>query len=210
MAALAADRLPVRPELAGAKVGTIRLAAAQLLLLREQRRIWQRRMGEILLGGARSGRANHPKDPDPGKAFPGGEIYLSMPGLGDRLAARVAGEIGEHVEQFTTPNALQCYAGQAPVTRRSGRSEYVVARRLAYNRYLGNAVQQWAFCSMQQSTWAREFYDAKIAAGKKHHAALRTLGNRWLEILWHCLRLGVTYSEATHTANRTRSLKLAA
>ncbi len=210
VAALAADRLPVRPELARAKLGTIRLAAAQLLLLREQRRIWQRRLGEILLGGVRSGRANHPKDPDPGKAFPGGEIYLSMPGLGDRLAARVAGEIGEHVEQFTTPNALQCYAGQAPVTRRSGRSEYVVARRLAYNRYLGNAVQQWAFCSLQQSAWAREFYDTKIAAGKTHHAALRTLGNRWLEILWHCLRLGVTYSEATHAANRTRSLKLAA
>jgi transposase len=209
-AALAADRLPVRPELARAKAGTIRLATAQLLLLREQRRVWQRRMGEILLGGPRYGRTKQPKDADPGKAFPGGEIYLSMPGLGDRLAARVAGEIGEHVEQFTTPNALQCYAGRAPVTRRSGRSGYVVARRLAYNRYLGNAVQQWAFCSLQQSRWARQFYDAKIAAGKTHHAALRTLGNRWLEILWHCLRLGVAYSEATHTANRSRSLQLAA
>ncbi|MCW3819719.1 hypothetical protein ONA91_35310 [Micromonospora sp. DR5-3] len=32
---------------------------------------------------------------------------------------------------------MQCYAGTAPVTRRSGRSEYVVARRLAHNRYLG-------------------------------------------------------------------------
>jgi transposase len=53
-------------------------------------------------------------------AFPGGETYLSMPGLGDRLAARVAGEIGEYIEQFTSPNALQCYAGRAPLTRRSG------------------------------------------------------------------------------------------
>jgi transposase len=209
-AALAAPRLPVRAELARAKTGSIRLAAAQLLLLRQQRRIWQRRMGEILLGGPRYGRAKQPKDPEPGNAFPGGETYLSMPGLGDRLAARVAGEIGEDVEQFTTPNALQCYAGRAPVTRRSGRSEFVVARRLAYNHYLGNAVQQWAFCSLQQSAWARTFYDAKIAAGKTHHAALRALGNRWLEILWHCLRLGVRYDEAIHTANRTRALKQAA
>jgi transposase len=76
-------------------------------------------MGELLLGAPRYGRAKTPKDPDPGKAFPGGETYLSMPGLGDRLAARVAGEIGEHFEQFTSPNALQCYAGRAPVTRRS-------------------------------------------------------------------------------------------
>ena len=210
MAALAAPRLAVRPELARAKAGSIRLAATQLVLLRQQRRVWQRRMGELLLGAPRVGRAKQPKDPNPGNAFPGGEISLSMPGLGDRLAARVAGEIGEHVEQYPTPNALQCYAGTAPVTRRSGRSEFVIARRLAYNRYLGNAVQQWAFCSLQRSAWARTFYDAKIAKGKSHHAALRTLANRWLEILWHCLRLGVRYNEAVHTAHRAHTLEKAA
>jgi hypothetical protein len=208
--ALAQPRLPVRPELARAKTGSIQLAAAQLLLLRQQRRVWQRRMGEILLGAPRHGRAEQPKDPNPGNAFPGGEIYLSMPGPGDRLAARVAGEIGEHIEQFTTPNALQRHAGAAPVTRRSGRSEFVIARRLAYNRYLGNAVQQWAFCSLQRSAWARHFYDTKITAGKNHHAALRALGNRWLEILWHCLRLDVSYNEKIHTANREKHLALAA
>jgi transposase len=167
-------------------------------------------MGELLLGAPRHGRAKTPTDPDPGKAFPGGEIYLSMPGLGDRLAARVAGEIGEHYEQFTTPNALQCYAGRAPVTRRPGRSEFTIARRLAYNHHLGEAVQQWAFCSLTQSAWAREFYNTKIAAGKNHHAALRALGNRWPGILWHCLRLKLPYNEAIHTANRNRAHKPAA
>jgi hypothetical protein len=208
--AIAVPRLPVRPELARAKAGTIRLAAAQLLLLRDQRRTWEKRMAELLLGAPRTGRDHTPKDPDPGQAFPGGEIYLSMPGLGDRLAARVAGEIGEHIEQYATPNALQCYAGRAPVTRRSGRSEFTIARRLAYNRHLGDAVHQWAFCSLQQSSWARQFYDTKIAAGKSHHAALRALGNRWLEVLWHCQRLGVTYDEAIHAANRNRARKEAA
>jgi len=207
---LAQPRLAARPELARAKAGSIRLAAAQLLLLRDQRRAWHRRMGELLLGSPRYGRAKQPKDPRPGNAFPGGEIYLSRPGLGDRLAARVAGEIGEGIEQFTSPNALKCYAGTAPVTRRSGRSEYVVARRLAHNRYLGNAVHQCAFCSLQQSAWARQFYNAKVAAGKSHHTALRALANRWLEILWHCLHRGVTYNEQVHTANRQRHLALAA
>jgi hypothetical protein len=181
--ALAQPRLPVRPELARAKTGSIRLAVAQLLLLRTQRRAWERRMGELLLGAPRTGRDKTVKDPDPGKAFPGGEIYLSFPGLGDRLAARVAGEIGERIDQYPTPNALQCYAGAAPVTRRSGRCEFVVARRLAHNRYLGDAVHQWAFCSLTRSAWARQFYDQKIAAGKSHHTALRALGNRWLEVL---------------------------
>jgi transposase/transposase IS116/IS110/IS902 family protein len=119
--AIATPRLAARPELARAKTGAIRLAAAQLLAIRAQRREGERRLGELLLGAPRHGRAKtpkDPKDPDPGKALPGGEIYLSMPGLGDRLAARAAGETGEHPEQFTTPNPLQCYAGRAPVTRR--------------------------------------------------------------------------------------------
>jgi hypothetical protein len=202
--AMAAPRLAPRPALARAKEGSVRLAASQLLAIRAQRRAWERRMGELLLGAPRYGRDKAPKDPDPGKAFPGGEIYLSMPGLGDRLAARVAGEIGEHFEQFAAPNALQCYAGRAPVTRRPGRSEFTVARRLAYNRHLGEAVQQWAFCSLTRSAWAREFYDEKTAAGDNHHSALRKLGNRWLEVLWHCLHKGVCYDEAVHAANRKR------
>ena len=196
-----------RPELARAKAGSIRWPPPSCWL-RAQRRAWERRMSELLLGAPRTGRDRTAKDPDPGKAFPGGEIYLSMPGLGDRLAARVAGEIGEHYEQFTTPNALQCYAGRAPVTRRSGRSEFTIARRLAYNRHLGEAVHQWAFCSLSRSTWARQFYDTKIAAGDTHHAALRKLGNRWLEVLWHCLDKGACYDEAVHAANRARARSL--
>jgi transposase len=206
VAALAAPSLPTRDYLVRAKAASIRLAAAQLLALHEARRGWQQRMAELLLGGRRTGREHTVKDPDPGKAFPGGEIYLSMPGLGDLLAARVAGEIGEHIGQFDSPAGLQCYAGTAPVTRRSGKSDFVVARRLAHNHYLGAAVHQWAFCSLTRSGWAREFYDQKIAAGKSHHAALRALGNRWLEILWHCLSKGVPYAEATHVANRNRAL----
>jgi transposase len=210
VAALAAPSLPTRDYLVRAKAAGIRLAAVQLLALHEARRGWQQRMTELLLGGRRSGRDRTVKDPDPGNAFPGGAIYLSFPGLGDVLAARVAGEIGEHIGQFDTPNALQCYAGRAPVTRRSGKSDFVVARRLAHNRYLGDAVHQWAFCSLSRSAWAREFYDSKIAAGKSHHNALRALGNRWLELLWHCLTKGVPYDEDVHVANRNRALARAA
>ena len=42
--AMAEPRLPVRPELARAKAGSIRLAAGQLLLLRDQRRAWEKRI----------------------------------------------------------------------------------------------------------------------------------------------------------------------
>jgi transposase len=148
-----------------AKADTIRLAATQLLAIASQRRAWERRMGELLVGAPRHGLARQPREDQPGQALPGGEVYLSFPGLGDRLAARVAGEIGDHPQQFGSPNALACYAGKAPVTRRSGRSELVVATRLACNRYLADAVQQWAFCGLRCSGWAREFYDAQRARG---------------------------------------------
>ena len=208
--ALASDQFTPRDYLVRAKADTIRLAATQLLLLAVQRRAWERRMGELLLGAPRHGRANKPREERPGQAVPGGKVYLSFPGLGDRLAARVAGEIGDHPNQFGSPNALACSAGKAPVTRRSGRSQLVVATRLACNRYLASAVQQWAFCSLRCSGWARECYDAQRARGKGHHAALRALGNRWLEILWHCLHNGVLYDEATHIANRNHALSKAA
>ena len=205
-AALAAEQFTARDYLVRAKTDTIRLAAVQLLAISAQRRAWERRMGELLLGAPRKGRARNPREEDLGQAFPGGEIYLSFPGLGDRLAARVDGEIGDHPECFETPNSLQCYAGRAPVTRRSGKSELVVACRLACNRFLADAVHQWAFCSLRRSGWAREFYDGQRARGKGHHAALRALGNRWLEILWHCVGKGLFYDEALHVANRNRAL----
>jgi transposase len=209
-AALATQHFTPRDWLVRAKAPTIRLAATQLLAIGTQRRVWERRMGTLLLGAPRTGRAHQP-DPDRlGQAFPGGEIYLSVPGLGDRLAARVAAQIGDHPQQFQTPNALACCAGKAPVTRRSGKSELVVACRLACNRHLAAAVQQWAFCSLRESSWARAFYDAQRSRGKTHQAALRALGNRWLEILWHCPRRGVCSDEAVHVANRNRALGKAA
>jgi transposase len=210
IAALTGDQFTPRDYLVRAKADTIRLAATQLLAIGSQRRAWERRMGELLVGAPRQGRTRQPREDQPGQALPGGKVYLSFPGLGDRLAARIAGEIGDHPQQFGSPNALACYAGKAPVTRRSGKSELVVATRLACNRYLADAVQQWAFCSLNQSGWAREFYDLQRARGKTHHAALRALGNRWLEIVWHCLLRGQLYDEATHTANRNRALGKAA
>lgn len=198
--ALDRPTLPAREGIVRAKAPGIRLAAAQLLALHQARKDWQQRMSELLLGTSKTSA----KKPDPRKGLPGGDVYLSFPGPGDRLAARIAGEIGEQIDTFETPNALQCYAGTAPVTRRSGKRDHVVVKRHAYNRYLGAAVHQWAFCSLSLSPWAREFYDSKIAAGQTCHAALRALSNRWVGILWHCLTRGTHYDEDVHQANRGR------
>jgi transposase len=188
-AALHADVLAAPAHLAAARAGAIRLAARQLLLLREQRATWEKRARDLLAGD---------------RAHPDGEILLSLPGLDARLAARVLGEIGDRRERFPTPATLQCYAGTAPVTRASGRARIVVART-ACNRFLRQALLQWAFCSLTHSGWARASYDAQRQAGKTHRSALRSLANRWLGILHHLLATGQRYDEAVHQRNRARA-----
>jgi hypothetical protein len=83
-AALTSPQLPVPDELARAKADTIRLTATHLLALHAQRRVWERRMGELLLGGPRSGRSRQPHHQAQQRAegFPGGEIYLELSGPG--------------------------------------------------------------------------------------------------------------------------------
>jgi hypothetical protein len=66
--ALAADHFTPRAYLARAKADTIRLAATQLLGLATQRRVWERRMGTLLLGATRA---------RPGVAL-GGEVLASV------------------------------------------------------------------------------------------------------------------------------------
>jgi len=208
--ALTADRFIARPAMLAARTDSIRRAVRQLQRLSAQRRRWGRRMETLLLGPRPSRRAAAPAEATPGERIPGGEIDLSVPGLGVRLAARVAAEIGDHVKQFATPNSLECYAGKPPVTRRSGTSAYVVAHRPDCHHHLANAIHQWDVCSRTTSGWAREFYDASAARGHRHHAALRALGHRWPEVLWHCLSHTVLDTEATHAATRRHAVSRAA
>ena len=69
--------------------------------------------------------------------------------------------------------------------------------RYARNRRLGDALQQWAFCSMRGSAGARTYYKTLRGRGVGHQAALRQLANRWVGILHGCLRDRTFYDENT-------------
>jgi len=56
------------------------------------------------------------------------EIYLSQPGLGQVLAARVLGEFGDDPLRFADARARKNYSGQSPITRASGKKTVVLAR----------------------------------------------------------------------------------
>lgn len=77
-------------------------------------------------------------------------------------------------------------AGTAPITRASGRSRYVKARKVR-NKRLGDACHWWAFSMLTKSAGALAHYDKHRAAGDHDNAALRTLANKLLGRLWWCL-----------------------
>lgn len=135
------------------------------------------------------------------ETHPDADIYLSLPGLGVILGARVLGEFGDDPNRYTTAKSRKNYAGTSPLTIASGKKRAVLARHVR-NRRLYDAIDQWAFCALTSSPGARAFYDQHRAAGDLHHQALRALGNRLVGILHGCLRHHSAYSEHKAWAHR--------
>jgi len=191
VAALRSDQLPVRAELAAvhaasvaALVTVITTMVAQTGVLEEQVRL---------------GFGQHPD----------AEIYLSQPGLGTILGARVLAEMGDDPDRYADARARKNYAGMAPITRASGTKQVVLAR-YARNRRLADALYQQAFAALTASRGARACYDRHRARGATHHQALRTLANRLVGVLHGCLRHHTPYNEATAWPHVNTSTTLAA
>jgi transposase len=125
---------------------------------------------------------------------PDAEIYLSLPGLGFVLGARVLAEFGDDRTRFAHPKARKNYAGNAPITKASGKSKVVLAR-VARNRRLADACHLWAFSTLTRSPGARRYYDQLRGRGKTHQQALRALANRLVGILHGCLTNRELYQE---------------
>lgn len=122
-------------------------------------------------------------------------VLRSAPGLGTVLAGRILGEAGDDPARFETAANLRAFAGTAPVTRASGRSSYVKARKVR-NKRLGDACHWWAFSTLTKSRGARAHYDHRRALGDTHNAALRHLANKLLGRLWWCLQTEQPWDEA--------------
>ncbi|MDF1595060.1 MAG: transposase, partial [Acidimicrobiia bacterium] len=135
------------------------------------------------------------------RQHPDADIYLSIPGLGDVLGARALGEFGDDPNRYADAKSRKNYAGTSPITVASGKKKAVFARHVR-NRRLYDAIDQWAFCSLQASPGCRQFYDQRREAGDLHHQALRALGNRLVGILHGCLKHQTLYNENTAWAHR--------
>ncbi len=136
---------------------------------------------------------------------PAAQVYLSQPGLGPVLGARVLAEFGDDPTRYTGARARKNYAGTSPITRASGKSRAVHARHVHNDRLL-DALGRQAYAALSGSPGARAYYDQLRHRGASHHAALRQLANRLVGILHGSLKTGTHYNETTAWNHHTPPL----
>lgn len=134
---------------------------------------------------------------------PDSEIFGSLPGAGAKLAPRLLAEIGSDRNLHQDAQSLQCLSGTAPVSYQSGKISKVNMRR-ACNHNLRHTMHLLADLSRLKSPWARVYYDQLRERGKTHAQALRSLGQRWLSILFRMWQTRTCYEADKHTQNQIK------
>jgi Transposase/Transposase IS116/IS110/IS902 family len=178
---------PVRPPaVTAAYAVTVRSLVAVITVLNKQARTLQ---GQV--------EADFGRHPD-------AETYLSQPGLGPVLGARVPGEFGDDPDRYASGKARKNYAATSPITRASGKKKMVMARFIRNDRLTGALMAQ-ALSALGASPGARALYDAERARGTEHNAALRKLASRLVGILHGCLKTRTLYDEATAWPHREKT-----
>ncbi|MGH3273016.1 MAG: IS110 family transposase, partial [Streptosporangiaceae bacterium] len=164
LAALRSDQLGQPAAITAAYAVTVRSLIAVITTLNEQVKVLQ---GQV--------EAHFGQHPD-------AEIYLSQPGMGAVLGARVLGEFGDDPDRYADGKARKNYAATSPITRASGKKT-VVAARFIHNAWLIDALMTQAFAALKGSPGARAFYDELRGRGMEHNDALRRRANRLVGIL---------------------------
>jgi transposase len=183
IAALRSQQLGQPAALTAAYAVTVRALAAVIATLNEQVKALESQV-----------EAHFGQHPD-------AEIYLSQPGMGLILGARVLGELGDDPHRYADARARKNYAATSPLTRASGKKKLVTARYIHNNRLI-DALMAQAFSALNVSPGARALYDDLRARGIEHNDALRRVANRLVGILHGCLKTRTLYDEATAWSHR--------
>jgi transposase len=172
--------------------GTIEAASAHIRVLIERLRVVNRQLKDAHRQLDRlCGLLAEPTESEPGQANEQRDaaILASLPG---NVLATLLAE-GWEALQRRDYHALRTLRGAAPVTKRSGKS-CLVTRRLACNPRLRNALYHWARVAVQHDSRSRAKYTALRQRGHSHARALRSVGDRLLNVACAMLRNGTKFN----------------
>ena len=136
---------------------------------------------------------------------PDHDLFGSLPGAGPKIAPRLLAEIGDDRQRFSgEAQNLQCLAGTAPVTKRSGkgRKYWQVHQRWACDKHLRHAMHLFAEQSLSRCVWAELYYQHHRQKNQSHANALRRLANRWLKIIYKMWIDRTPYNAELHHRNQ--------
>jgi transposase len=190
--------LPSAPGVTEAATGHIRLLLPRIRLLNSQIKVVHAEIDALCqqLAG--------PQTIEPGESVPGQSIEQrdvailhSVPGVGRIVGATLLAEASEPLRRRDY-HAIRTLAGQAPVTKRSGKSCFV-QRRLACNKRLANAMYHWARVAVVRDPRSKQRYAALRARGCSHGRTLRSVADRLLKLLCTLLQRQVSF-DPNHNA----------
>ena len=173
------------PALLAAHSLAIQSLAAQLAVLRQTITQYDRQIAAVF--------ASHPDAP----------IFQSLPGAGEALAPRLLAALGTDRSRYPDALALNCASGIAPVTEKSGQTQYWVHRRWSCPKFQRQSWHEFAGCSIKLCPWARCCYD-QLRKRMGHHEALRKLAYKWQRIVWRMWQERQVYDESRYLKSLQR------
>ena len=181
-----APQLPVRPHVVGAKSIQVQVITKELDVIVSAVSEYKRLIEDFFAATPAAELT---------KTLPGGKSGITIPTLW--------AELGDASGRWESFRHLQAHAGSTPITDQSGKHRQVLYR-FACNKLMRYALHWLAQISLNESEWARDYYDCQRARGHTHSEALRALGAKWLKIIFVMWRDHVPYDENYHLANLYR------
>jgi hypothetical protein len=141
---------------------------------------------------------------------PDHDLFGSLPGAGPKIAPRLMSEIGDNRARFDNgPEALQCLAGTAPVTIRTGKAKtdpqrWPCHQRWACNTHLRHALHLFTEHTLSRCVWAQIYYQHHRDKGRTHSDCLRRLAQRWLKIIYRMWIDRKPYDPMLHHQNQLK------
>lgn len=129
--------------------------------------------------------------------LPDYRLFQDLPGAGKNLAPRLLAAFGEDRQRYQCADALQKYAGIAPVTERSGKKSWV-HWRWQCPKFMRQTFVEWAGQTINKSFWAGAYYRQQRKKGSSYQAAVRALAFKWIRILHRCWKTRTPYDETTY------------
>lgn len=122
------------------------------------------------------------------------EIIKSFPATGKVFGPRLIAALGTDRERFGSVQELLNYSGIAPVTERSGKSQWI-HRRWKCSNFIRQSFHEWAAETTKHNLWARAFYVHARERGMGHHQAVRALAFKWIRIIYKCWKDQIPYDD---------------